>query len=89
MMIYQPGKLSATSRRCLDAGLAVVAVGFPACSLMTARMRLCISSAHTREDLEWALSVRPLPSLMLWQKHSFSCYINDTGCKISLLKNLL
>jgi serine palmitoyltransferase len=35
--------------------LAVVVVGFPAVSLLSNRVRFCISAAHTKEDLEWAL----------------------------------
>lgn len=33
----------------------VVVVGFPACSLLTGRTRICISAGHTREDLEYAI----------------------------------
>ena len=57
MMIYHPGKMAAFSRECLARGLAVVSVGFPATTLMGTRTRLCISSSHTREDLDWALEV--------------------------------
>ena len=35
--------------------IAVVVVGFPATNLLTTRIRFCISAAHTREDLEWAI----------------------------------
>jgi len=35
--------------------MAVVVVGFPATSISTARVRFCISAAHTREDLDGAL----------------------------------
>jgi len=37
--------------------LAMVVVGFPATSLLLTRARLCISAAHTREDLDYGLSV--------------------------------
>jgi serine palmitoyltransferase len=33
----------------------VVVVGFPASPLLLARTRICISAAHTKEDLEYAL----------------------------------
>ena len=56
-MLYQPAKISAFSRLCLDRGVAVVVVGFPATPLLTARARICISAAHTRQQLEEALEV--------------------------------
>jgi len=57
VLIYQPGKLAAFSRECLRRGLAVVVVGFPATSVILTRVRFCISAAHTREDLEFAVKV--------------------------------
>ena len=32
-------------------------MGFPATPLLTARIRVCISAAHTRADLDYALEV--------------------------------
>lgn len=57
-MLYQPAKIAAMSRRCLERGVAVVVVGFPAVPLIASRTRLCISAAHTREDMDLALEVR-------------------------------
>jgi len=57
VLIYQPGKLAAFSRECLKRGLAVVVVGFPATSVILTRVRFCISAAHTRQDLEFAVKV--------------------------------
>ena len=57
MMLYQPNKISAFSRECLARHIAVVVVGFPATPLLLARTRVCISAAHTREQLEAALTV--------------------------------
>jgi len=57
VMLYNPCKVCAFSRECLARGLAVVVVGFPASPLLLARSRLCISAAHTRADLEFALKV--------------------------------
>jgi len=54
-MLYNPAKIPAFSRECLKRGLAVVVVGFPACPLLLSRTRLCLSAAHTRKDLDWAL----------------------------------
>ena len=54
-MLYSPAKIPAFSRECYDRGIAVVVVGFPASPLLLARTRFCISAAHTRKDLDWAL----------------------------------
>lgn len=55
-MLYNPGKIPAFSRECLKRGLAVVVVGFPASPLLLSRTRFCLSAAHTKKDLEWALT---------------------------------
>jgi serine palmitoyltransferase len=55
IMVFHPGKLQAVSRLMLERHIAVVVVGFPATPLLTARMRVCISAAHTKEDLDFAL----------------------------------
>ncbi len=56
-LIYNPAKISAVSRLCLERGLAIVVVGFPATSVIESRCRLCVSAAHTREDIDFALKV--------------------------------
>ncbi|GJQ10047.1 hypothetical protein GpartN1_g1838.t1 [Galdieria partita] len=57
IMLYPPAKIAAFSRECLARGLAVVVVGFPATPLLLSRARICLSAAHTPEDLEFALHV--------------------------------
>jgi len=57
IMLYNPAKIAAFSRECLSRGLAVVVVGFPATPLLLSRARICLSAAHTRNDLDWALDV--------------------------------
>ncbi|GJD11575.1 Long chain base biosynthesis protein 2b [Galdieria sulphuraria] len=57
IMLYPPAKIAAFSRECLARGLAVVVVGFPATPLLLSRARICLSAAHTSEDLEFALHV--------------------------------
>eukprot|EP00884_Botryococcus_braunii_P017085 jgi/Botrbrau1/405/Bobra.110_2s0055.1 len=57
IMVFQPGKMPALSREAFKRNVAVVVVGFPATPLMTARARICISAAHTKEDLDKALEV--------------------------------
>lgn len=55
IMVFHPAKLSGTSREMLRLGAAVVEVGFPATPLLTTRMRVCISAAHTKADLDFGL----------------------------------
>jgi len=55
MLIFGPSKVCAVSRECLKNNLAVVVVGFPATSLHFSRVRFCISAAHTKKDLDFAL----------------------------------
>jgi len=55
LMIYFPAKMYLFSRECLQRGLAVVIVGFPATPLLMSRARFCISASHKQEDLARAL----------------------------------
>lgn len=55
VMVFHPAKLSAVSRSMLAKHIAIVVVGFPATPLLTARMRVCISASHSKEDLDFAL----------------------------------
>jgi serine palmitoyltransferase len=55
MMLYVPSKIELFHKLCMERGLAVVTVGFPAVPLNGARTRFCISAAHTREQLEDAV----------------------------------
>lgn len=57
IMLYNPAKIPAFSRECLKQNLAVVTVAFPATPLLLARARICLSAAHTREDMIKALKV--------------------------------
>ena len=57
IMLFQPGKIAALSRECLKRGVAMVVVGFPATPLLTARARVCVSAAHSRADLDYAVDV--------------------------------
>lgn len=57
ILICTPGKLGVFSRLCLELGLAVVVVGYPATPILTSRVRLCVSAAHTKEDIDRALSI--------------------------------
>ncbi|KAG8883541.1 hypothetical protein FRB97_006388 [Tulasnella sp. 331] len=57
LLVYNPGKLIAFSRMMLErkTPIIVVAVGYPATSLVAARLRFCLSAAHTKEDVDTLL----------------------------------
>eukprot|EP00761_Pharyngomonas_kirbyi_P011577 gb/GECH01011603.1/.p1 GENE.gb/GECH01011603.1/~~gb/GECH01011603.1/.p1 ORF type:complete len:553 (+),score=109.22 gb/GECH01011603.1/:1-1659(+) len=57
VIVCNPAKVVCFSREALKRNLALVVVGFPATPLLESRVRFCISSAHTRKDLEHAISV--------------------------------
>lgn len=57
IMIYHPAKLPLMSRTLYQWHVAIVCVGFPVTSMMLSRMRVCISAAHSHEDLEYGLEV--------------------------------
>ena len=52
MLIYMPARVTRFNREMLRRGIAVVTVGFPATKLLDARVRFCISAAHTRQMLD-------------------------------------
>ena len=57
IMLFNPGKMTSTSRLLFEQNIAMTIVGFPATALLSARARVCISASHTRQDLDWALQV--------------------------------
>lgn len=56
LMLYHPAKLSAFSHEMLKRKISVVVVGYPATPLVSARVRLCVSASHTKDDLDRLLS---------------------------------
>lgn len=57
VMIFNLGKIGEFSRLCKDRGLAVVVVGYPATTVLTTRVRLCMSASHTKKDIDVAISI--------------------------------
>lgn len=70
IVMYQPAKIAAFSRECLDRGLAVVVVGFPATSPLYTRARFCISAAHTEEEINFAIDIIEEVTTILCMKYS-------------------
>mmetsp|Transcript_13384 Transcript_13384/g.34216 ORF Transcript_13384/g.34216 Transcript_13384/m.34216 type:complete len:533 (+) Transcript_13384:46-1644(+) len=56
MMLFMPAKIAAFSREMKKRNVAVVVVGYPATPIVESRARFCLSSAHTREQLDDALA---------------------------------
>lgn len=54
LMIFSPGKMNLFYHmmRARPLPIAVVIVGYPATSLLTGRVRFCVSAAHTKEDID-------------------------------------
>lgn len=42
-------------RTLIELNIATVGVGYPATPLMEGRIRICLSAAHTKEQLDYAL----------------------------------
>ncbi|KAL5048037.1 hypothetical protein BDW71DRAFT_205982 [Aspergillus fruticulosus] len=55
LMLYHPGKMPAFSREMLRRKISVVVVTYPATPLELSRARLCVSAAHTKDDLDRVL----------------------------------
>ncbi|CEP63077.1 serine C-palmitoyltransferase LCB2 LALA0_S07e01882g [Lachancea lanzarotensis] len=55
MLLYAPSKMPAFSRMMLQRKIAVVVVAYPATPLIESRVRFCISSALTKEDIDYLL----------------------------------
>lgn len=57
MLVYLFSKISAVVRTLTKRNIAVVGAGFPATPIMEGRIRFCLSAAHTKEQLDFVLSV--------------------------------
>ncbi|PAV84916.1 hypothetical protein WR25_21775 [Diploscapter pachys] len=57
LMTFWITKVVYISRRMFDYNIGVVAVGYPATSLSTARVRFCLSADHTKEQLDYVLKM--------------------------------
>ncbi|QIW95653.1 hypothetical protein AMS68_001171 [Peltaster fructicola] len=56
LLLYHPAKIPAFSHEMLKRKISVVVVGYPATPLISSRARLCVSAAHTKDDLDRLLS---------------------------------
>lgn len=57
VLTMEIGKMERLSHLFLEQGIAVVVVGFPATPVCENRVRFCLSSAHTNEDIQKALEI--------------------------------
>ncbi|KAJ5832141.1 hypothetical protein N7474_000452 [Penicillium riverlandense] len=56
ILLFNPAKMPAFSHEMLRRKISVVVVGYPATPLVSSRARLCVSAAHTKEDLDRVLT---------------------------------
>ncbi|KAL0830956.1 hypothetical protein ABMA28_001851 [Loxostege sticticalis] len=56
LLVYSFSKMMGTVERLTARGIATVGVGFPATPLSKARIRFCLSAAHTRAQLDACLA---------------------------------
>jgi glycine C-acetyltransferase len=56
-MLHDDAKTALFARKLRDYGILVSPVMFPAVAQGSARLRLCVTAAHTREHLHFALDV--------------------------------
>ncbi|XP_075226049.1 serine palmitoyltransferase long chain base subunit [Lycorma delicatula] len=57
MLVYMLSKIGAAVRILTTRNIAIVGVAFPATPLMEGRIRICLSAAHTKEQLDRALDI--------------------------------
>ncbi|KAH8341362.1 hypothetical protein KR059_004130 [Drosophila kikkawai] len=55
MLVYLFSKIGAVVRTLTTRHIAVVGAGFPATPIMEGRIRFCLSAAHTKDQLDYAL----------------------------------
>lgn len=70
MLVYLFSKIYAVVKELTTKNIAVVGVGFPATPIMKGRIRFCLSAAHTKEQLDYALKVIDQMSDNLGLKYS-------------------
>nr|CAD7401789.1 unnamed protein product [Timema poppensis] len=70
MLVYMFSKIGAVVRTLSARKIATVGVGFPATPLMKGRIRFCLSAAHTKEQLDYALDVIEERAITLGLRYS-------------------
>ncbi|SCU99861.1 LANO_0F04038g1_1 [Lachancea nothofagi CBS 11611] len=55
LLLYAPSKMPAFSRMMLQRKIAIVVVAYPATPLIESRVRFCVSSSLTKEDIDYLL----------------------------------
>ncbi|XP_073989283.1 serine palmitoyltransferase long chain base subunit [Rhodnius prolixus] len=57
ILVYLFSKIGAVVRTLEKRKIAAIGVGFPATRLMEGRIRICLSAAHTKQQLDYALNI--------------------------------
>ncbi|KAF7292843.1 Serine palmitoyltransferase 2 [Mycena indigotica] len=71
LLLFNPGKMIVFHRMMREwrTPIITVVVTYPACDLMTARVRFCVSAAHTKEDIDEVLRACEVIGDVLDLKH--------------------
>ena len=71
LMLYMPSNMTIFSRKCLEANIAVVVVGFPATPLLGTRVRFCLSASQTRKGPRLRARAHP---------YHYTCLFSASAC---------
>ncbi|KAK3093231.1 hypothetical protein FSP39_013017 [Pinctada imbricata] len=52
LLMFMPSKIASFCRMCLERGVGVVVVGFPATPMTKCRARFCMSASHTKDMID-------------------------------------
>lgn len=74
VLFYNAAKLRYASTELLRRRIASVVVGFPAVPLLLARVRLCVSASHTREQLDYIAAHIDAIADMMWMRQNSSVF---------------
>ena len=64
ILTHTISRMTHVARHCFEHGVAVVVAGYPATDISSARIRLCVSASHTKEQLDRVVDV--LEEAMKW-----------------------
>ena len=89
LLIERPDKLVKFSQKCLEHGVAIVVVGYPATPFLESRARFCISSEHTRNQLDYVLQVidDTACSLKLRKVSNYNIPVKNSKCYMDANEN--
>jgi serine palmitoyltransferase len=89
VLLYSPTNLACFSRLCLEQNIATVIVGPPATETMMARVRFCVSAAHTKEDLDKAIEAMTQVGDIVMGRHNLNKSLPNTVSQVAPAKKTI